>query len=145
MSDEVLTKADCRLLFGLLFKRGKLLKDIKLLGRWGERRCEKFLKQKGLKTLTRNYACKAGEIDLIMVDTDRSIVFVEVKTRTDEEFAPTESVITTPKMDKMTKTARYFLTVHEIQNRPYRFDVVTVTLGQRGPVDIRHYKNAFIR
>ncbi len=66
---------------------------------------------KGLKTLTRNYACKAGEIDLIMVDSDRSIVFVEVKTRTDEEFAPTESVITKPKMDKMTKTARYFISV----------------------------------
>ena len=56
-----------------------------------------FSRKKGLKTLTRNYACKAGEIDLIMVDSDRSIVFVEVKTRTDEEFAPTESVITTTK------------------------------------------------
>ena len=63
----------------------------------------KFLKRKGLKTLTRNYASKAGEIDLIMVDSDRSIVFVEVKTRADEEFTPTESVITKPKMDRMTK------------------------------------------
>ena len=133
------------MLFGLIFKRGKLLADIKLLGKWGERRCEKFLKRKGLKTLTRNYACKAGEIDLIMVDADRSIVFVEVKTRTDEEFAPTESVITKPKMDKMAHTARYFLTAHDIQNRPYRFDIVIVTLGHRGPAKIRHYKNAFVR
>jgi putative endonuclease len=132
-------------LFGLIFKRSKLLADIKLLGKWGERWCEKFLKQKGLKTLTRNYACKAGEIDLIMVDSDRSIVFVEVKTRTDEEFAPTEAVVTKPKMDKMAHTARYFLTAHEIQNRPYRFDIVTVTLGHRGPAQIRHYKNAFLR
>jgi putative endonuclease len=105
-------------LFGLIFKRGKLLADIKLLGKWGERQCEKFLKRKGLKTLTRNYACKAGEIDLIMVDSDRSIVFVEVKTRTNEEFAPTETVVTKPKMDKMTKTARYFLSAHDIENRP---------------------------
>jgi len=133
------------LLFGLIFKRGKLLADIKLLGKWGERRCEKFLKRKGLKTLTRNFTCKAGEIDLIMVDSDRSIVFVEVKTRTDEEFAPTESVITKPKMDRMTKTARYFLSAHDIENRPYRFDVVTVTLGKRGPAEIRHYKNAFVK
>ena len=117
-------------MFGLIFKRSKLLADIKLLGKWGERRCEKFLRKKGLKTLTRNYAGKAGEIDLIMVDSDRSIVFVEVKTRTDEEFAPTESVITKPKMDRMAKTARYFLSAHDIDNRPYRFDVVTVTIGQ---------------
>lgn len=136
---------DCGLLFGLIFKRGKLLADIKLLGKWGERQCEKFLKRKGLKTLTRNYACKAGEIDLIMVDSDRSIVFVEVKTRTNEEFAPTETVVTKPKMDKMTKTARYFLSAHDIENRPYRFDIVTVTLGRRGSAEIRHYKNAFVR
>jgi putative endonuclease len=132
-------------LLGLIFNRDKLLKDIKLLGKWGERQCEKFLKRKGLKTLTRNYACNAGEIDLIMVDTDRSIVFVEVKTRVEEEFSPTESVVNKTKMDKMTHTARYFLTVNEIQNRPYRFDIVTVTLGQRGPSEIRYYKNAFVR
>jgi putative endonuclease len=80
-----------------------------------------------------------------MVDNDRSIVFVEVKTRADEEFAPTESVITKPKMDRMTKTARYFISTNEIENRPYRFDIVTVTLGHRGPAELRHYKNAFVR
>ena len=132
-------------MFGFIFNRSKLLSDIKLLGKWGERQCEKFLKRKGLKTLTRNYACKAGEIDLIMVDSDRSIVFVEVKTRADEEFTPTESVITKPKMDRMTKTARYFISINEIENRPYRFDIVTITLGQHGPAEFRHYKNAFVR
>ncbi len=132
-------------MFGFIFNRKKLLADIKLLGRWGERRCERFLKNKGLKTLTRNYACKAGEIDLIMVDNDRSIVFVEVKTRLDEKFAPTETVVNNTKIDKMAKTSRYFLSVHDINNRPYRFDIVTVTVGRRGPVEIRHYKNAFIR
>ena len=132
-------------MLGLIFQRSKLLKDIKLLGKWGERQCEKYLKRKVLKTLTRNYACKAGEIDLIMVDSDRSIVFVEVKTRADEEFTPTESVITKSKMDKMTKTARYFISTNEIENRPYRFDIVTITLGQHGPAEFRHYKNAFVR
>ncbi|MGA2093877.1 MAG: YraN family protein [Sedimentisphaerales bacterium] len=132
-------------MFGLFFKRNKLLRDIKLLGRWGERQCEKFLKRKGLKILTRNYTCNAGEIDLIMVDKDRAIVFVEVKTRLDEDFAPTETVVNKTKADKMVKTSRYFLSVHDIANRPYRFDVVTVTLGSRGPAQIRHYKNAFVR
>ncbi|MBN2019591.1 MAG: YraN family protein [Sedimentisphaerales bacterium] len=132
-------------MLGFIFNRRKLLKDIKLLGKWGERQCEKFLKQKGLKTLTRNYACNAGEIDLIMVAPDHAIVFVEVKTRADEDFTPTETVVNKTKIDKMTKTARYFLSVNEIQNRPYRFDIVTVTLGQRGPAEIRHYKNAFLR
>ena len=130
-------------LFDLLLNRRRLLADKDLLGRWGERRCEKFLKAKGLKKLTRNFSCKAGEIDLIMVDFDGTIVFVEVKTRADESFEPAESVITLPKKDRMYITAQHFLKTYKIEDRPCRFDVVTVVLGQTGPVQIRHYENAF--
>jgi putative endonuclease len=132
-------------LFGLFFKRNKLLKDRYALGKWGESISEKFLRRKGFKILTRNFSCNAGEIDLIVVDKDRAIVFVEVKTRLDEEFTPTEEVVNKTKADKMAKTSRYFLSVHDIANRPYRFDIVTVTLGKRGPADIRHYKSAFMK
>jgi putative endonuclease len=131
-------------LFELLFKRNKLLNDRYALGKWGESTSEKFLKRKGLKTLTRNYACNAGEIDLIMVDKDKAIVFVEVKTRLDEEFAPIETAVNKTKTDKMVKTSRYFLSAHDIAGRPYRFDVVTITLGKRGPAQIQHFKNAFV-
>ena len=118
--------------------------DKKLLGRWGEKRSERFLKRKGLKTLTRNFTCKTGEIDLVMVDADRTIVFVEVKTRADESFGPSESAITTGKKAKMIRTARYFLAANEIEDRPLRFDVVTLVLGIEGPVQIRHYEGAFV-
>ncbi len=129
----------------LLVKKHKLLNNQKLLGRWGEKRCEKFLKAKGLLPLIRNYSRKTGEIDLIMVDQNRSIVFIEVKTRTDESFTPTETLITTEKQDKMFKTARYFLASHNIENRPYRFDIVTITLDSTARERIKHYKNAFVR
>jgi putative endonuclease len=128
----------------MLLNRRKLLADPKLLGRWGEKRCEKFLKSKGLKKLARNFACKTGELDLVMVDTDGSIVFVEVKVRADETLTPAESVITPSKKAKLTRTARYFLATHNIDNRPFRFDIVTIILGQTGPPQIRHYKNAFV-
>jgi putative endonuclease len=120
------------------------LADRTRLGRWGERRCEKLLKRKGLKILARNFLCKTGEIDLVMVDADGSIVFVEVKTRADESFDAAESVITTAKKEKATRTARYFLTTYNIDDRPFRFDVVTIILGQTGPPQIRHYQNAFV-
>lgn len=128
----------------MLLNRRKLLTDAKLLGRWGEKRCGKFLKSKGLKSLARNFSCKTGEIDLIMVAPDRTIVFVEVKTRTDEDFAPTESVITPAKKNKLFRTARYFLATNNIENRPYRFDVVTIVLPPTGQPKIKHYKNAFV-
>jgi len=133
----------CEIL-SLLLNRPRLLADAKLLGKWGEKRSEKFLRQKGLRTLTRNFRCKTGEIDLVMVDSDRTIVFVEVKTRADESFSPSESAITSRKKTRMIRAARYFLAANEIEDRPLRFDVVTVILGRKGPVQIRHYENAFV-
>jgi putative endonuclease len=124
--------------------RNKLLADKALFGRWGEKRCEKFLKRKGLKNLARNFSCKTGEIDLIMVDADKTIVFVEVKTRADESFSPSESAVTSAKKTKMLRAARYFLSIHNIENRPFRFDVVTIVLGRKGRPEIRHYENAFV-
>jgi putative endonuclease len=127
----------------MLLNRNKLLSDRKLLGQWGEKRCEKFLKRKGLKVLTRNFSCKTGEIDLIMVDIDGSIVFVEVKARADENFSEAESSITPAKKSKLLKTARFLLASNNIQNRPFRFDIVTIVLGRTGRPQIRHYENAF--
>jgi len=127
-----------------LLNRSKLLTDQKLLGRWGEKRCEIFLKKKGLKRLTSNFSCKAGEIDLIMVAPDTTIVFVEVRTRADEKFGPPESSITHAKKTKLLRTARYFLATQKIEDRPFRFDVVAIVLGQKGREQIRHYENAFV-
>ena len=144
MADAFLNFTLFILIFNFLINRRKLLSNRKLLGRWGEKRCEKFLKRKGLKILTRNFSCKTGEIDLIMVDTDGSIVFVEVKTRADEKFAEVETSITSAKKARLQRAARYFLAGNNIQNRPFRFDIVTIVLGQSGRPQIRHYENAFV-
>jgi putative endonuclease len=127
---------------GMLLNKRRLLADIKLLGRWGEKYCQRFLKRKGLKKLARNFSCKTGEIDLIMVDIDGTIVFVEVRTRADESFGPSESSITFAKKAKLLRTAQYFLATHNIENRPFRFDVVTIVLAPTGRPLLRHYENA---
>ncbi len=127
-----------------MLNRRKLLADRKLLGQWGEKYCEKFLKRKGLKVLTRNFSCKTGEIDLIMVDTEGGIVFVEVRTRADEKFVEAESSITAPKKNRLKRAARYFISTQSIENRPLRFDIVTIVLGQKGRPQLRHYENAFV-
>jgi len=131
-------------MLGWLFNRRRLLADRERLGLWGEKYCEKFLKSKGFRKLSRNFCCKTGEIDLVMVDSDGSIVFVEVKTRADEKFSPAESSITTAKKVRMSRAAQYFLATHSIEGRPFRFDVVTIILGQKGRPQIKHYENAFV-
>ena len=135
---------DKKIMFGFILKRNKLLNDSKLLGRWGEKRCEKFLKNKGMKTLARNYSCRMGEIDLVMVDRDGTIVFVEVKARADEKFAAVESAVDYPKQKKLALTGRFFLSTNNISNRVCRFDVVTLLLAQKGPAQLHHYQRAFV-
>jgi putative endonuclease len=131
-------------MIGLLLNRGKLLADRGKLGRWGEKRCEGFLRKKGFKKLTRSFSCRGGEIDLVMVAPEGAIVFVEVKTRADETFEATESAITPAKKARLKKAARYFLATNDIKDRPFRFDVVTIVLGRKGRPQIRHYENAFV-
>ena len=128
----------------MLLNRRKLLADRKLLGRWGERRSERFLKRKGLHKLARNFFYKTGEIDIVMADTDGQIIFVEVKTRANEDFAAAELALTAGKRSKLFKTARYFLRVNNLEDRACRFDVVTIVLGLTGREQIRHYENAIV-
>ena len=112
-------------------------------GKWGENLCLKFLRKKGLKILTKNFSCKTGEIDLIMAEPDGTIVFVEVKTRANENFANAEAAVTARKKNKMKKTARFFLAANDIKDRPLRFDIVTIVLNETADKQIRHYENAF--
>jgi len=128
----------------MILNRRRLLSDRASLGRWGEKRCERFLRSKGLRTLIRNYSCKLGELDLVMVDGDGTLVFVEVRTRAGEKFAPVEATVNATKRERVSRAARHFIATHRIEDRPLRFDIITLILGHRGPPQIHHFENAFV-
>ena len=117
--------------------------DIRGLGRKGQELCEKFLKKQGCKLLERNFLCKTGEIDLIMAAPDGAVIFIEVKTRTNENFAEAEGAITAAKKSRMTKAANFFVRKHKLEDFPLRFDVLIVIVGEKGEPEIRHYISAF--
>ena len=124
-------------------KRRRLLANSKLLGRWGEKCCLRFLKRKGFTLIARNFACRAGEIDLIVNDNGKAIVFVEVKTRRDENYASAQSAVTPAKRTRMVRAAKSFIKTYKVKEKPMRFDVVAVVLKEQGSPEIRHYENAF--
>jgi putative endonuclease len=124
-------------------KRKNLLCDNRLLGRWGQKQCENFLKRKGYKTLTKNFSCKSGEIDLIMATDDGTVVFVEVKTRKNEDFADAEAAVTSAKKQRMKKAANLFVKKYKLDDKPLRFDVVIVMADEKAKTQMRHYENAF--
>lgn len=113
------------------------------LGRWGQKQCENFLKKKGFRTLTKNFSCRTGEIDLITADSSGAVVFVEVKTRANENFVDAEAAVTSAKKLRMKKAASLFVKKHKLDNLPLRFDVVIVIGDKNCKAEIRHYENAF--
>lgn len=121
----------------------KKTEDSAALGKWGQNQCEKFFKANGCKTLARNFSCKTGEIDLIMTSADGTVIFVEVKTRSAEDYADAESSITYPKKLRMTKAAKLFIKDYMLENFPLRFDIAIVLKDEKGKPQIRHYENAF--
>jgi putative endonuclease len=129
----------------VLFSRNqkKPLSPTRLLGRQGQKLCEKFLRAKGYKTLTRNFSCRTGEIDLVMMDSD-AVVFVEVKARTNEDFADAEAAVTKAKQVRMTRAANLFVKKYKLENLPLRFDVVILITDGKTKPQIRHYENAFV-
>ncbi|MHC5121311.1 MAG: YraN family protein [Planctomycetota bacterium] len=79
-----------------------------------------------------------------MGDTNGTIVFVEVKTRRDERFMPALAAVTAKKRRHIVRTAKCFLKQLKISDRPFRFDIVTVILGNGAKPKIHHYPNAFV-
>ena len=113
-----------------------------LLGRRGERAAARHLKSKHHRVLARNYRCIAGEIDLICSHGD-TIVFVEVKTRSDDVAEDPQGVPRKLQWRRIENAARYFLMQRSAQDRPCRFDLVTVVWPARGSPLIKHFEDAY--
>ncbi len=112
-----------------------------ILGKEGERIAESYLRKKGYRVVERNYRCPVGELDLILLDR-RVVVFVEVKTRSDDRFGTPLESVGPRKQQKMIKTALFFLTRHRLHHRDARFDVVGISY-QGGEPMVEHVENAF--
>jgi len=116
-------------------------------GQRGERLAVRRLRRKGHKILARNYRCPAGEVDVISLDRSadlgETVVFVEVKTRAGSALASPESAVDADKRGRLVRVARYYLAHHDTEDRPVRFDVVSVTLHDRAKPEITHIPDAF--
>ena len=110
-------------------------------GSLGEDAAVRFLQQKGLTIIQRNYRFERGEIDIVAEDNGE-LVFVEVKTRRSKLFGEPEDAVTPKKQKRIHAVAEGYYYEHNIENKPCRFDVVAIDHTE-GKIDIRYYKNAF--
>ena len=111
-------------------------------GRLGERAAKRQLKKDGLKFLYANFSSEHCEIDLIFRE-GKTLVFVEVKTRSSESWTRPAAAVNADKQRKLIATARDYLRLLRHPNVPYRFDIVEVLLADGRVDEVRHQPNAF--
>jgi len=109
----------------------------------GERAAERYLERRGYRILARQHRNLGGELDLVAVDDD-TVVFVEVKTRDNEDRGQPVDAVTLAKQRRLTRAALVFLKQRGWLERRCRFDVIAIVWpdGTKEP-QITHYKNAF--
>lgn len=94
------------------------------LGHWAELEAEQRLKMAGYEIVAHNYHSRYGEIDLIALQ-QQQVVFVEVKARTQSQYATAIETITLVKQVKIIKTALLYLQAQpRLLEYDLRFDVI---------------------
>lgn len=109
--------------------------------------CEYLIKKK-YNVLARNYRQKWGEIDIVCRETNGTLVFVEVKTLTNNVYQNDglipEDHATRMKLDKVKRTAELFVNAHpELidEKRGWQVDLIAIKLDTDGRPEIKHYEN----
>ena len=111
-------------------------------GELGERAAKKFLQRAGLKFLTANFRPTRGEIDLIFRDED-CLAFVEVKTRSSEDWTRPAAAVDARKRRLLSQTALDYLRLLKNPQVKIRFDIVEVLLRDGEVSEVRHLPNTF--
>jgi putative endonuclease len=111
-------------------------------GELGERAAKKFLQKQGLKFLAANFSSGRGEIDLIFRDED-CLAFVEVKTRSSEDWTRPAAAVDARKRRLLSQTALDYLRRLKNPEVKIRFDIVEVLLAGGDVREIRHLPNTF--
>ncbi len=113
------------------------------LGRHGEKLAAAHLRQHGHKILFRNFrGPHGGEVDIVCRDKPHNeLVFVEVKTRSNENFGRPIDAVDRKKRRLILRGAMTWLKMLDLPDITFRFDVVEVVMTE--PPEIRHIENAF--
>jgi len=107
------------------------------VGDEGERIAAEFLRASGYRLVLSNFmvpigrnskgVAATGEIDIVALEGE-TLCFIEVKTRTSDQFAAPLASVTRRKQRQITRTARVYRRIFGVAEMSYRFDVVSIVL-----------------
>lgn len=123
-------------------RESKTLAPHTAVGRRGEDLAHRYLRTAGYTVVARNYRPGGGqtEVDLVARDGD-TVVFVEVKSRTTDEFGSPDRAVGAEKRKHIVRAARAYATRAGIEWSQVRFDVISIVFSN--PPSLVHQKDAF--
>jgi putative endonuclease len=111
------------------------------IGTKGEQLAAIFLKNKGYLILEVNWRFEKKEIDII-ASKEQTLVFVEVKTRSNFNFGFPEEAVTETKKSFLKIAAQAYYEQNNLSQQ-IRFDIISVLLQQNKAAEILHVVDAF--
>src|SRR5215510_2383234 len=109
------------------------------IGKWGEDTATEYFTQRGYEIIARNARTPYGEIDLVAKQSD-IIIFIEVKTRTNNKMGLPEESISLRKRHHMLAAADHYAAEHEIDH--WQIDVLSIEGKPGSTPKITYFENA---
>ena len=120
------------------------------IGRIGEELAAQFLIRRGRRLVCSNFkvpigrnrrgVAVSGEIDLIALDAD-VVCFIEVKTRSSAQFASPLAALDVRKQRQITRTARIYRKIFNLENIKFRYDAIAIVLNGEDSPEIEMIEN----
>jgi putative endonuclease len=110
-----------------------------VLGRDGEDLAVRYLLDRGMEVVERNWRCEHGEVDIVAVDGD-CLVICEVKTRRSLAFGEPVEAVTRAKAARLRRLAAAYVRGHETGSARVRVDVLGILFRVGEPPVVRHVR-----
>lgn len=122
----------------------------RVLGLKGELLAVRYLEKAGLRMVAANFRIPIGrnlrgvavgaEVDLIALE-DATLCFIEVKTRSSDDFALPEEAVNLRKQRQIIRAAKKYRKIFRLHHVNFRYDVVSIVLRKEARPKIEHFKS----
>ena len=113
------------------------------LGKWGEDEAVLYLEDQGYTIVDRDWRLGRRDLDILAFSPDgNTLVVVEVKTRTGEDFLQPEEAVTRSKMRNLAIAANAYVKERQV-DKELRFDVISIVGCEHQVKSLQHLKDAF--
>lgn len=114
------------------------------LGRWGEDMAAKYMEERGWYVRHRDWRYDHKDLDLVCIDADdTTIVVVEVKTRSTDEYGRPAEAVDLEKRSNIISCAGRYMHDNRKENRYLRFDIISIVGTPDTGFKLEHVEDAF--